>query len=283
MQIIDNNYVVNEFWLLYSVCKKRNCASHSGVIMNNIRWIAMLGICCLSVPTFSVENIATGSANATAPETTATAETTAPGSAAANTAMTNTEFAVPAPPDINAPVANDGSTALHEAAQFNRLDEVKLLLEKGADINAVNSVGLTPLHLAARSGHTDMVALLLARKADVMAKDIFGLTSLHLAAQYGHENTMYLLIANGAVIESRTNTQGMTPLHWAAFSGHIEGIKCLLSSGADINARDNTGNTPLTWAEAYGQHDMARLLARKGGKGHIQEKVSGLNASWHID
>jgi len=72
-------------------------------------------------------------------------------------------------------------------------------------------------------------------------------------------------------------------LHWAAFWGHIEGIKCLLSSGADINARDNTGNTPLTWAEAYGQHDMARLLARKGGKGHNHEKLYGLNASWHID
>jgi len=247
--------------------------------MKAIRWIAMLGICCLSVSTFGGPDLSesrdavAGVTNITAPEPTATAEP-------AVTAVTNAEVV---PPDVNAPIANDGSTALHEAAQFNRLDEVKLLLEKGAAINAANNVGITPLHLAALAGHTDMVALLLAHKADVKAKDVFGLTPLHCAAQYGHAKTISLLLDKGAEIESKTYTQGLTPLHWAAFWGHIEGIKCLLCAGADINACDNAGNTPLTWAEAYGQHDMARLLARKGGKRHTHEKLYGLNASWHVD
>lgn len=244
--------------------------------MKTMRWIVMLGICCLPVAAFSEENAATGGTNAAAPEPTATA---LPAIAAA----TNANGVAPALPDVNAPIANDGSTAMHQAAQFNRLEEVKDLLEKGAAINAVNNVGLTPLHLAALAGHTDMVTLLLAHKANVKAKDTFGLTPLHLAAQYGHTDIINVLLANGAEIESKTNTQGLTPMHWAAFSGHIEGIKCLLSSGADINARDNTGNTPLSWAEFYEQHDMARLLARKGGKGHVHEKIYGLNASWHID
>ncbi|MDD5676992.1 MAG: ankyrin repeat domain-containing protein [Kiritimatiellae bacterium] len=243
--------------------------------MKAIRWIAMLGICCLSISTFGGPDLSesqdtmAGVTNITAPEPTATA-------------VTNAEVVAPAPPDVNAPIANDGSTALHVAAQFNRLDEVKLLLEKGADINAANNIGITPLHLAALAGHNDMVALLLAHKADVKTKDVFGLTSLHCAAQYGHAKTMYLLLDKGAEIESKTYTQGLTPLHWAAFWGHIEGIKCLLNSGADINACDNNGNTPLTWAEAYGQHDMARLLARKGGRRHDHEKLYGLDASWHI-
>ena len=234
--------------------------------MKAIRWIAMLGIiCCLSVPTFGAPDLSDSSDKAESRDAVA--------------GVTN----ITAPPDVNAPIANDGSTALHEAAQFNHLDEVKLLLKKGAAINAANNVGITPLHLAALAGHTDMVTLLLANKADVKAKDVFGLTPLHCAAQYGHADTIKVLLANGAAIESKTNTQGLTPLHWAAFWGHIEGIKCLLNSGADINARDNTGNTPLTWAKAYGQHDMARLLARKGGKGHDHEKLYGLNASWHVD
>ena len=244
--------------------------------MNAIRWIAMLGICCLTIPVFGEENAVAGDTNIAAPEPTGTA-------VSAVTAVTNAEVAAPAPPDVNAPIANDGSTALHEAAQFNRLDEVKLLLEKGAAINAANNVGITPLHLAALAGHTDIVALLLAHKADVKAKDVFGLTPLHCAAQYGHVSTMVMLLNHGADIESKTNTQGLTPLHWAAFWGHIEGIECLLAHGADINARDNTGNTPLTWAEAYGQHDMARLLAHKGAKGHDHEKLYGLDASWHTD
>ena len=244
--------------------------------MNAIRWIAMLGICCLTIPVFGEENSVAGVTNIAAPEPTGTA-------VSAFAAVTNAEVAAPAPPDVNAPIANDGSTALHEAAQFNRLDEVKLLMEKGAAINAANNVGITPLHLAALAGHTDMVALLLAHNANIKAKDVFGLTPLHCAAQYGHAKTMCLLLDKGAEIESKTYTQGLTPLHWAAFWGHIEGVKCLLSSGADINACDNSGNTPLTWAEAYGQHDMARLLARKGGKRHAHEKLYGLNASWHID
>jgi ankyrin repeat protein len=250
--------------------------------MKAIRWIAMLGICCLSVPTFGgtdlPESREAGVTNITVPEPTAAAIP------AVIAIVTNAEVAAPTPSDdVNAPIANDGSTALHEAAQFNRLDVAGRLLERGAVINTANSVGITPLHLAALAGHTDMVALLLAHKADVKAKDVFGLTPLHCAAQYGHISTMTLLLHSGAEIESKTYTQGLTPLHWAAFWGHIEGVECLLSYGADVNARDNTGNTPLTWAEAYGQHDMARLLAHKGSKGHDHEKIYGLDASWHAD
>ncbi len=250
--------------------------------MKAIRWIAILGICCLSVSAFGDSDLS-ASRDAVAGVTNVTGVTNITAPEPAVMAMTNAEIVVPVPPDVNTPIANDGSTALHEAAQFNRLDEVKILLEKGAAINAVNNVGITPLHLAALAGHTDMVALLLTHKANVKAKDVFGLTPLHCAAQYGHAKTMCLLLDKGAEIESKTYTQGLTPLHWAAFWGHIEGVKCLLSSCADINARDNYGNTPFTYAEAYGQHDMARLLARKGGKRHDHEKLYGLDASWHVD
>lgn len=231
-------------------------------------WIAILSLGCLSIMAFGDPDLPQSQD--------AAADGTTPASAGA-------EAAIPAPPDVNAPVDNDGSTALHRAAQFNRLDEVKALLEKGANVNAANNIGITPLHLAAQAGHTELVALLLSHKADIKAKDVFGLTALHFAAQYGHVDTIDMLLDKGADIESKTNTQGLTPLHWAAFGGHVESIKCLLAYGANINARDNTGNTPLTWAEAYGQHDMARLLARKGGKGHAHEKLYGLNGSWHLD
>lgn len=238
--------------------------------MQAIQGIVILWICCLSIPGFSAENSLADRPNVITPNPAATEGT-------------NAEAAMSAPPDVNAPVANDGSTALHEAAQFNRLDEAQALLAKGAAVNTANNVGLTPLHMAALAGHAAMVTLLLDHNADVKAKDAFGLTPLHCAAQHGQVKSINILLAKGAEIESKTYTQGLTPLHWAAFWGHIEGIKCLLGAGADINACDNTGNTPLTWAEAYGQHDTARLLARKGGKGHTHEKLYGLDASWHVD
>ncbi|MBI2437872.1 MAG: ankyrin repeat domain-containing protein [Lentisphaerae bacterium] len=227
--------------------------------MKATRWIALLGILCLSIPVSGEENAGAGGIKLGAPPA-------------------KTEASV-----VNAAIDSDGSTAVHLAAQFNRLEEAAALLAKGANINAINKVGLTPLHLAALAGHSAIVNLLLEHGANLKAQDVFGLTPLHLAAQYGHADTIAMLVNNGAELESKTNTQGLTPLHWAAFWGHTEGIKALLSSGADINARDNTGNTPLTWAEAAGQHSMARLLARRGGQRHVHEKLYGLNGSWHMD
>ncbi|MBI2442174.1 MAG: ankyrin repeat domain-containing protein [Lentisphaerae bacterium] len=230
--------------------------------MKATQWFTLLGVVGLSVLARGAENGPAGANNLVTPQAQAEEKALS---------------------DINAPIADDGATALHQAAQLNRLEEVAALLARGANINAVDKIGLTPLHQAALAGHTAIVSLLLEHKANPKVKDVFGLTPLHCAAQYGHGATIAILVNYGAELESKTNTQGLTALHWAAFWGHTEGVKKLLSSGADINARDNTGNTPLTWAEAAGQYSMARLLARRGGQRHVHEKLYGLNSSWHMD
>ena len=170
--------------------------------------------------------------------------------------------------NINSTEKSRDCSALHWAAYFNRLEAVRFLIERGADVNARNNIGMTPLHYAALCGHKDMVETLLEQKADVNALDCQGLTPLHLAAQYGHAEIVEILLGYGADIAAKTNYRGLTPLHWAAFWGHTEAINTLLKNGADINARDHNGYTPLTWAEQYNNYDMARLLARKGGKRH---------------
>lgn len=50
-------------------------------------------------------------------------------------------------------------TPLHEAVRNNILNEVRLLLEKGAGMNAVDRDGRTPLHHATMYGRTDIVEL----------------------------------------------------------------------------------------------------------------------------
>lgn len=164
---------------------------------------------------------------------------------------------------------NDGQTPLHVAAGANRLDIARLLLDHQANVNARDNLGMTPLHWAAYKGHRDMVTLLLKHHAEINAMDVNGLTSLHLATVYGHDDIINFLLDSGADLNARTYDQGMTPIHWAAFCGHTEGLKPLLKHGADINARDSEGDTPLSWAEEYLHYDMARLIARKGGKRHI--------------
>lgn len=62
--------------------------------------------------------------------------------------------------------SKDGWTPLHQAVVRNHIATVHLLLEHGAEINAVKADGLTPLHLAALNGHSQVVILLLNRGAN---------------------------------------------------------------------------------------------------------------------
>jgi len=76
-----------------------------------------------------------------------------------------------------------GNTPLHLAMNMGYIDIVKLLLAKGADVNARDSYSSTPLHYAAKSGRKDIAELLLAKGAEVNAKDRDGQTPLSRAVQ----------------------------------------------------------------------------------------------------
>lgn len=76
------------------------------------------------------------------------------------------------------------ASPLHEAAFQGRVDEVRRLLEAGADPHARSFTGETPLHLAALAGRADVVRLLLDKGADPRADSSRG-TPLHRAAEGG--------------------------------------------------------------------------------------------------
>ena len=65
---------------------------------------------------------------------------------------------------------------------------LRLLLERGADVNARTKVGSTPLHMASSRGALEIVRLLLEYGADVEAKDDDGQTAIHLVCK--HSNLM---------------------------------------------------------------------------------------------
>ena len=71
---------------------------------------------------------------------------------------------------------------------------VRLLLDKGAYINAKDSYERTALHLAAFDGHKDIVQLLLDRGADVNPKDGDGYTPFHYARGGGHKRISHMLL-----------------------------------------------------------------------------------------
>ena len=161
-------------------------------------------------------------------------------------------------------------TLLHSAASGGNEKVVRLLLKKGADIHARDKNQWTPLHLAARSGNEQIVRLLLEKGADIHARDKNQWTPLHRAASSGNEQIVRLLLEKGADIEARDGSQ-RTPLHWTAYQGHEKLVQLLLEKGADIEARNIYQNTPLHGAASSGNEQMVRLLLEKGADIHARD------------
>lgn len=160
--------------------------------------------------------------------------------------------------DHRAPVTRyylDG-TALHLAAWVHGAEyAIPMLLQQGADVNAIDDQGRTPLHLAAEYGSREAVRLLLSHGATITS-DNNGSTPLHKA---GSVETAVLLLDAGATVD-QPGLCGKTPLILAASRGQTKLVDVLLSRGADRNARDRRGNTALHWAAAYGHEATVRFL-----------------------
>lgn len=74
-----------------------------------------------------------------------------------------------------------GDYPIHIASVRGSIDELRLLLANGADVNAVGEHGYTPLHNAVEQGFFDVVAFLLAQGADVLIENDHHLTAKALA------------------------------------------------------------------------------------------------------
>jgi hypothetical protein len=93
---------------------------------------------------------------------------------------------------------NDGWTALHWAAEEGHEAVTRLLVNRGAEVNAEGNYGDMALHWAAVRGHEGVVRLLVERGANVNAKVSDGWTALHWAAKGGHEGVVRPLELAGA-------------------------------------------------------------------------------------
>ena len=125
----------------------------------------------------------------------------------------------------------------------------------------------TPLHLAARFGREDLAGLLIDAGANLEALNEHDERPLHAAAAYGRPAVVKLLLARGADVNAR-GPAGKTPLHAAAFGvgvtsdvdARTDVAKLLLAAGADVNARQpGNGFMPLRYAKSAGNPTTAMV------------------------
>lgn len=143
-----------------------------------------------------------------------------------------------------------------------------LLLEKGADINAVDADGKSSLITATRFHDIDCFDKLLDRSADVNIADNNGVTAAMIAASFKKTTFLEKLIQKGADLNKR-DKNSKTALMLAIQEGNLENVKLLIENNAEIDQADCDGNTALMLAILMRKDDLAKILIAKGARSDI--------------
>lgn len=164
------------------------------------------------------------------------------------------------------------SSPLKIAAMQNRYEFVKLLLEYGADPNAVDYFGGTALHSALEHDNNQMVRLLLENgaKTGFLTKkrpqpNQNGLSELTIAAVRKNKEAIVLLLENGAD-PNQYNEQNFYPLVEAVIGQEPETAELLLKAGANVNVDMPNNYSLLHIAIDKGYNNLVKLLLEHGAK-----------------
>jgi len=130
---------------------------------------------------------------------------------------------------------------LHDAARDGDVDQVKLLLSKGADVNEKNRMNWTPLHTAVQNRKQEVIELLIAKGADINAK----------------------------------NNRGLTPLMAAIYIGQKDAVELLIAKGADVNIMGSRGDNALSLANKRRNTEIVDLLLKHGAKEPSPQDLMG--------
>lgn len=161
-----------------------------------------------------------------------------------------------------------GEAAVHLAARRGHLDMLRVMAEKGVDMNLAEDVparaGMTPLHEACAAGYGDVVKLLMAAGGDDTAKDLEGETPAHFALQErrfgkGPDTEQRACVLRALEHLDIPRNDGQTPLMLLKDGGEL--LSILLDRGVDVNHRDNQGRTAMM---LHPHKDMIKELLKAG-------------------
>ncbi|XP_064641766.1 protein phosphatase 1 regulatory subunit 16A-like isoform X9 [Lineus longissimus] len=186
----------------------------------------------------------------------------------------------------------DGLTALHQCCIDDNENMMQLLIEFGANVNAQDSELWTPLHAAATCGHVHLCKYLIEKGADLLAVNADGnmpydicedeLTLDFIESEMAKKGITQELIDDTRISVEKNMLQdvqklhkegrdlifvdrnGATPLHIAAANGYVEVTKFLLQHNVPIDARDNDSWQPIHAAACWGQPLILELLVQHG-------------------
>ena len=165
-------------------------------------------------------------------------------------------------------------------------DLPRLLREAGAGIDDRDKDDRTPLMwLAERNTKPRAIEVLVEAGADVNAVTRRGVSVLGYATFNPNPEVVKVLLLAGASADHRTKRAKMTPLNWAAKDGpSAETVRLLILAGANINAKDRDGRTALMWAVSQNRSaaclEIVKALLKAGAKINERDRWGGTALMW---
>ena len=123
------------------------------------------------------------------------------------------------------------------------------------------------------TGHLEVIKLLIGRGADINARDRYLGTVLHKTINSGSEDAATLLVQSGAKLNQRFS-YGNTELHLAAIRGFADLARLMIEHGADVNAVNEYNRTALYYAAKHGYRSVADVLIAAGAKNSAIEETN---------
>ncbi len=174
-----------------------------------------------------------------------------------------------------------GNTPLHYAAEWKLNTALKGLIQKGANINAVNANGESALFSAVKADSPSTINILVENgiitdTRSNLTRDHLGNTPLHYAVKWNSLQAAQSVISLGFDVNAQ-NLSGKTALSDCCRSNKKDMAILLIHNGANVNSADVSGRTVLIDAIQAGSEQMVNLLLANGANPQIQE-MSGRNA-----
>ncbi|KAL9133602.1 MAG: hypothetical protein Q9175_005214 [Cornicularia normoerica] len=155
-------------------------------------------------------------------------------------------------------------TPLHLAARHGQAEVVRVLLEKGARLAALDEKGLTPLHYASKYSYANVLSLLLDASADCNAVDIDNNTALGFACNNGNLMVVRMLLTKSECDMGSDRRGQLSPLSVASAKGFFSCAQFLLDKNAKMEVQEVEDRTPLCYAALNGHVELCQLLLKHG-------------------
>jgi len=172
-----------------------------------------------------------------------------------------------------------GRSALLLATHNNAIEVARILIDAGANVNAMDNISDSPYLYAGAEGRLEILRMTLEHGADLASVNRYGGTALIPAAHHGHISSIKLLLETDIDID-HVNNLGWTALLEAVILGdggptYMEIVRLLIAAGVDVTIADDDKVSPLAHAQSRGYEQIADLL--REALAAVDSEAEGVN------